>query len=400
MSNFQQPLRLNLGGGPIDLPGFVNVDRIHGREAYPLAYPDHAAEEIVASHILEHFGNQEVAAVLREWVRVLKPGGTLRVAVPDIQYISHQFLQGNPNGEPLGSYLMGGQTTPDDFHKSVFCEERLRNLMEEAGLYDLKRWSSDREGDCARLPVSLNLEGTKAGVQPLTGPLPPVAAVMSIGRLAFSDNMFCALHVAHQLGIPFQRYTGAFWGQCLERALEEHLHDGTKYVLTIDYDTVFTVTQVRQLLALMEAHPEVDALCPVQVKRGEDCPLMGILREDGSKWPVGEGVPMDYFRRDLTRLYWGHFGLTLLRTERLRDLPHPWFLGVPNEHGRWEEGRLDDDLYFWKQWTETGRTLYMANRIAVGHGQYMVSWPSREGNALHQHANEAAQGRRPDNVWV
>jgi predicted SAM-dependent methyltransferase len=393
----QTGLRLDLGCGEYCEEGYVPVDRKVGKEVYPLDYPDAAADEIKASHVLEHFGNREVDQVLREWVRVLRPGGRIRLAVPDCEYVARKLLAKNPDGEPLGSYLLGGQTDENDFHKSIFNEERLRDMMERAGLERIGRWVTELE-DCARLPVSLNLEGYKSVLR-LDRPLPKIVAVMSMPRLAFSDNMFCALQVATELGLSFTRHTGAYWGQCLERALEGVFAEDCSYVLTVDYDTCFTAKDVRRLAALMEDNPHVDALCAVQVKREEQACLMGLLKEDGTRWPVGEGVPMSHFSGELARLYWGHFGLTLLRVSKLRALPHPWFHSVPDPEGKWGEGRLDDDLFFWKKWIDHGNSLYMANRVPVGHAQLMVSWPGADGAPVHQHATAFAKGERPEGVW-
>lgn len=390
-------LRLCLGGGDYVPPNFVNVDRKEGKEVYPLDYPDGSADSLYASHVLEHFGNREVDKVLQDWVRVLKAGGRIKLAVPDCDYVARKLLARNPDGEPLGSYLMGGQTDPNDFHRSIFNEERLRDMMERAGLEQIERWTTELE-DCARLPVSLNLQGVKSAVR-LDRPLPRIAGVMSMPRLAFSDNMFCALQVATELGLSFTRHTGAFWGQCLERALEGIFAEGCEYALTVDYDTCFTARDVRRLAATIEDHPEVDALCAVQVKREDSACLLGLLKEDGSRWPVGEAVPMSHFSGELTRLYWGHFGLTLFRVSKLRDLPHPWFHSTPDPEGKWGEGRLDDDLFFWKKWLDAGRTLYLANRVPVGHAQLMVSWPGADGAPVHQYATEFSRGQRPEGVW-
>lgn len=38
---------------------------------------------LYASHVLEHIPWYKTEEVLREWVRVLKPGGVLEVWVPD-----------------------------------------------------------------------------------------------------------------------------------------------------------------------------------------------------------------------------------------------------------------------------------------------------------------------------
>lgn len=40
-------------------------------------------DEVFASHLIEHFFYNEIGAVLKEWVRILKPGGKLTIILPD-----------------------------------------------------------------------------------------------------------------------------------------------------------------------------------------------------------------------------------------------------------------------------------------------------------------------------
>ena len=83
-----EKIRLNLGAGDTKLPGYIAVDRKNGQEVYPLAYEDNSVDEIYASHILEHFGLNEILKVLQNWVSKLKPGGLMKIAVPDFQKIT------------------------------------------------------------------------------------------------------------------------------------------------------------------------------------------------------------------------------------------------------------------------------------------------------------------------
>jgi hypothetical protein len=57
-------------------------------------------------------------------------------------------------------WIMGGQTDANDYHKTIFDHGSLRALMVNAGLRVLGRWESEIV-DCARDPISLNLEGQK-----------------------------------------------------------------------------------------------------------------------------------------------------------------------------------------------------------------------------------------------
>lgn len=152
-------MKLNLGGGGIPIEGYTDLDRKNGQDIYPLAYRDASVTEIRASHVLEHFGHHKVQEVLNEWVRVLEPGGVLKVAVPDFEKIAAWYQEGHPE-LPLQSYLVGGQTDDNDYHKSVFDVRLLDKCLRAAGLTDIKSWSSEIQ-DNASMEVSLNLQGTK-----------------------------------------------------------------------------------------------------------------------------------------------------------------------------------------------------------------------------------------------
>jgi predicted SAM-dependent methyltransferase len=154
------PPKLNLGAGASPLDGYVNVDIKNGENAYPLKYADNSVQEVRASHILEHFPRGQVADVLKEWVRVLKPGGELKVAVPDFDFIVKEYSNGHRHDPLIEGYLFGGQVDADDYHKAFFNEDKLKSLLESAGLGNIERWQSEIQ-DCASLEVSLNLRGNK-----------------------------------------------------------------------------------------------------------------------------------------------------------------------------------------------------------------------------------------------
>ena len=387
-------LRLNLGAGRHKLSGYIPIDRKLGSEVYPLAYKDGTVSEIRASHVLEHFSHRDVEKVLQDWVRALKPGGLIKIAVPDFSKICKGYLSGEPDN--WGSYAMGGQDDEDDFHRSVFDETYLRGMMERAGLKEVQPWKSEIE-DCASFDVSLNLQGRKLPVADRR--LPNMKLVMTMPRLAFADNMFSAIQVSATLGIPFTKTTGAFWGQCLERGWTGAIEDGAEYIVTVDYDSLFTVEDLLQLCDYMRENPQIDAICPIQIKRGEDNFLMGVLDDEGNQFPPGTRVPMTHFAQTFTRLSWGHFGLTIMKASALKTLPKPWIWNEPNKEGTWDEGRIDDDIYFWRKWHENKHTLYMANRVHIGHAQLMATWASETGKVTHQYIEQWAKSGKPRGVW-
>lgn len=226
-------------------------------------------------------------------------------------------------------------------------------------------------------------------------PMPRVTAVMSVPRLGFMDHFFCALGILPRFGIGVRKTTGAFWGQCMERALEQALEEGVEFILTMDYDTVFTEKQLERLLALAVAH-DLDALAPVQVGRKRSTPLFTLKDEHGQ---VLSQVGREHFAGELVRAATAHFGLTLIKASALRKLPKPWFVGVPDADGRWGETRIDDDVHFWKQWEACGNALHIAARVPVGHAELMVRWPDINFDVVHQHPSAFWEHGLPAEVW-
>ena len=139
-------LLLHLGCGGINAPGYTNVDvkpfsHVHYvHDAYPLEiFESNKFDLVYVSHVLEHFPIPEVPAVLTEWHRVLKPGEILRLGVPDFPTLLSIYRNTNDIKEVLGP-LMGGQTDPHNFHKSVYDEQYLSEILLEAGFRDVRRW--------------------------------------------------------------------------------------------------------------------------------------------------------------------------------------------------------------------------------------------------------------------
>lgn len=200
-----------------------------------------------------------------------------------------------------------------------------------------------------------------------------IKAVMSMPRLCFADNIFSAVGALVPLGIPIERGIGVFWGQVLTRLMDSHLNDGTDFIITIDYDTYFTKDQVVKLINLMHAHPEYDAICPLQMKREEDSPLFGKKNTDGTRAETIQ-VPLN---EDLIPISSGHFGLSIFRVKSLKKLKKPWFVGVPDSNGDWGDGRMDEDIWFWKNFSDSGLKLAMAHKIGLGHLQLLTTFPGR-----------------------
>ena len=369
--------KLNLGSGNFNLEGYENIDIINGESAYPLNCETQTIDEIRASHILEHFGRHDFNEVLRNWIDKLKPGGVLKVAVPDFCKVAKKYLSGDETKHSVVDYVLGSQSDSNDYHKMLFDEVSLRQYLIDCGLENIEKWESEIK-DCSSYDISLNLKGVKPAKEEVKLKT-SIHAVMSMPRLAFTDNMFSAIRVFPELGIGFDKGTGIFWGQILTNLMERHLGDGTEYIITLDYDTWFRKEHVIRLCQLMVENPDVDAIVPVQIKRENEIPMFSMVNEEG----IGiKKVSIREFDKELVPIVGGHFGLSIFRTSSLKKLEKPWFLPNPDKDGGWREGKIDEDIHFWHNFYNCGLKACLATKVNLGHLQLTCTFPGAPENGF------------------
>lgn len=168
---------LNLGSRNRAIPEFLNMDcdqhpgvDVVGDVSDLSRFADGSIPEVMASHILEHFEYHKTLAVLKEWARVLEPGGKLYVAVPDFERCVQLYgLIGLDDW--IVRFLCGDQEYKTAYHYNLFDEERLSRLLKEAGFsesFRVEQFPIGDPSDCSTLvsnidnqPVSLNMVGIR-----------------------------------------------------------------------------------------------------------------------------------------------------------------------------------------------------------------------------------------------
>jgi predicted SAM-dependent methyltransferase len=83
--------RLHLGAGDSTLPGWLGTDIAPGSPGIlcmdarkPFPVPDQSFNYVFCEHMIEHISWHEGAFMLRECYRIIRPGGTIRIATPDL----------------------------------------------------------------------------------------------------------------------------------------------------------------------------------------------------------------------------------------------------------------------------------------------------------------------------
>ncbi len=97
---------LNLGAGTTPapegmvLPGWqeIRIDLVPPADfitdVRELPFLDDYVDCVFSSHLLEHLPEEDIVKTLTEWRRVLKPTGTLILAIPDIQAVAKEIIKG------------------------------------------------------------------------------------------------------------------------------------------------------------------------------------------------------------------------------------------------------------------------------------------------------------------
>ncbi len=145
-------LKLHLGCGSNIKQGYLNIDQyvnspgIIQMDIFNLAIESEFVDEIYTEHMLEHLSKFEVPLALKEWARVLKPDGKLVMNLPNLEWCLDQWLA-KTEEERWGWQLdtiFGLQTHLGEFHKTGFTEQRLHQLLTDAGFMNIEiseHWS-------------------------------------------------------------------------------------------------------------------------------------------------------------------------------------------------------------------------------------------------------------------
>lgn len=174
-------IRLNLGSGGCHVRGYLSVD-LHDRRADIIAdmehlgLPDGSVTEFLSIHSLEHVSPFVVDDMLRDWLRMLKPGGKLTLELPNVEELCRKFLETTDFGRrwealnglyaPVNTTGEGAATGEKDTeitspHLYGYWPEELRQRLERIGYVDVtfgpERWPHPH-------PPNMHVEAVKPGV--------------------------------------------------------------------------------------------------------------------------------------------------------------------------------------------------------------------------------------------
>lgn len=139
-------IKLHLGCFDRKIHGFVNIDI--RKDVCPdivddvfklTSFKEDSVDLIYACHVLEHADYKQSMDALARWHKILKPGGVLRLAVPDMEaHFAHYYY--HRDLRLLHSTFWGSQKHPFDYHKNGWDFKKLKEDLTSSDFYDIIRY--------------------------------------------------------------------------------------------------------------------------------------------------------------------------------------------------------------------------------------------------------------------
>ena len=136
--------KVHIGCGKNYFPGFLNIDGNFERKVdylldvrVGLPFPNESIDFIYSCHMLEHVHVTKAISILKEWHRVLKPSGHIRLTLPDFSYAikiakkqaQHKTYRSfdSPLGQAVDFLFCDGQ------HKYAYTADTIEELASQTG---------------------------------------------------------------------------------------------------------------------------------------------------------------------------------------------------------------------------------------------------------------------------
>jgi predicted SAM-dependent methyltransferase len=137
-------MKLHLGCGSINLTGWINIDLdspgadMHLDLRQPLPFETSTVDYVYAEHFIEHVERHDGVRLLQELLRVLKPGGVIRLVTPDLRFLCCTYLSGNLDEwgyiwRPATGSIMMNEAMRLWGHQFLYDAEEFESLLHESG---------------------------------------------------------------------------------------------------------------------------------------------------------------------------------------------------------------------------------------------------------------------------
>ncbi len=147
-------IKLHLGCGPRHLEGFIHIDK----DTLPhidhpntdlgdlSMFKDNSVDMIYTCGSFEYYDRQEAVIILKEWLRVLRKGGVLKVSVPNFKSVVKAYQEhGDVDGIGILGPLYGKWKLNSEeylYHRTIYDNDSLTKLLFEQGFTEVQEYDA------------------------------------------------------------------------------------------------------------------------------------------------------------------------------------------------------------------------------------------------------------------
>ncbi|MCZ8121884.1 MAG: methyltransferase domain-containing protein [Magnetospirillum sp.] len=202
-----QPVLLNLGCGELCHPAWINIDtlaqppqRIGWDLALKLPVPTDSCDAIYASHVVEHFHPDAAPGILAGWYDALRPGGILRVVVPDLEENARAYLRALDE-------VRAGLPEAEDRHEWMTIELLDQLVRNESGGRMLRYWArpSIRVADFVAERAGDEFRNARRWLLDAFPALTLLRTASEVGRFRMSGEPHLWMYDAYSLAVLFRK---------------------------------------------------------------------------------------------------------------------------------------------------------------------------------------------------
>lgn len=152
-------IMLNIGCGTDYKKGWINIDNnsddniekldLNWDLRRPLPFKENSVDFIFNEHFIEHLTVEEGQVVIKDMMRVLKPGGVMRIAMPDLKDCIDIYLDKRwKERDLIKNHGLDFVETPAELmnmsfswwgHKWIYDWMELRRRLKQAGYVKVKK---------------------------------------------------------------------------------------------------------------------------------------------------------------------------------------------------------------------------------------------------------------------
>lgn len=177
---------LEIGPGSSPVPGFETLNLVppadHIADCRRTGLPDASFDIVYSSHCIEHVEWFEVEATIKEWARLLKPGGVLEVHTVDAYALMKHLVEWEEGGEGpkagtwrrdlhrdhpflwgtgrIMNYRRKGEASDSWMHRAMLTPRYLRECFDAAGLGEIEPVAEPR-GAKKHRAINMGLRGLR-----------------------------------------------------------------------------------------------------------------------------------------------------------------------------------------------------------------------------------------------